>query len=89
MKIEEIHVTNKFEKQYRRLSSKVKKAAQAKELILRDNVFDPRLKTHKLHGKNKEAWAFYITPRSYRITFIFLTSSRVLFLEIGTHDIYR
>ena len=89
MEIEEIRTTSKFEKQYRRLPAKIKKAAQEKEIIFRNNVFDSRLATHKLHGKDKEAWAFYVTPHSYRIKFIFLTPKSVLFLEIGTHSIYK
>lgn len=89
MKIKEIYVSNKFEKQYKRLSAEIKKIAQEKEAIFRNNVFDSRLNTHKLHGKDREAWGFYVTPRSYRIKFVFLTSASVLFLEIGAHDIYK
>lgn len=45
------------------------------------------LKTHKLHGKEKDAYAFWINY-SYRIKFIFLDVESVLFLDIGTHDVY-
>ena len=89
MNVENVRTTSKFEKQYKRLPAKIKTAAQEKEKIFRNNVFDSRLNTHKLHGKDKEAWAFYITPHSYRIKFIFLTAERILFLEIGKHDIYK
>ncbi|MDP3725616.1 MAG: type II toxin-antitoxin system mRNA interferase toxin, RelE/StbE family [bacterium] len=88
MEIKGIKTSGKFRRQYKRLPEKIKKAAQEKENIFRNNVFDFRLNTHKLHGKDKEAWAFYVTPRSYRIKFIFLTAISVLFLEIGKHDIY-
>jgi len=65
-----------------------KKLKCYKECIFRKNPFDKRLKTHKLSGKEKEAWAFRV-DYSYRIKFIFLTKNEVLFLDIGTHDFYK
>lgn len=88
MPIELLKVSNRFERQYGKLSNKVKIAAKKKEPIFLANPFDPRLETHKLHGKDKELWAFSITDK-YRIKFIFLNDRSVLFLEIGTHDIYN
>ena len=87
MEIREIRATRKFERQYRKLPKEITTAAKEKEIIFRRDPFDPRLETHKLHGKEKEAWAFSVT-RSYRIKFIFLAKESVLFLEIGAHDIY-
>lgn len=52
------------------------------------NVFNPTLRAHKLHGKNREAWAFWVNY-IYRIKFIFLTENEVLFLDIETHKIYK
>lgn len=87
MPIELLKVSNKFDRQYRKLSNKVKAAAKKRELLFLANPFDPRLETHKLHGKDKILWSFSITDK-YRIKFIFLNEKSVLFLEIGTHDIY-
>lgn len=84
----EIRTSKVFEKQYKKLSVPVKELAKQKEFVFRANPFDPRLETHKLHGKEKELWAFWIN-RSYRIKFAFLEKGSVLFLEIGTHDIYK
>ena len=84
----EINVTSHFEKNYRKLPKHMKEKAQAKESIFRKNPFDPRLKTHKLLGKEKEVWSFWI-DYSYRIKFIFLTNEKVLLLDVGTHEIYR
>lgn len=78
-----IRTSPKFEKNYRRLPEKVKDKAKEKEQIFRGNPFSPRLKTHKLSGKNKNCWAFWI-DHSYRIKFIFLSKKEVLFLNIGT-----
>jgi len=84
-----IRISPKFERNYRRLSKKIKEKAKEKESIFRDNPFDPRLKTHKLSGRDKECWAFWITY-SIRIKFIFRTSEEVLFLDIGPHPkIYK
>lgn len=88
MRIKIIETSRNFQKQYKKTSRRIKTTAKEKESIFRQNPFDPRLDTHKLQGKEKEAWAFSVT-RSYRIKFIFLTEDSVLFLEIGTHDIYK
>lgn len=88
MMIALVRVSGIFEKQYKKLPKDIKDLAKTRELIFRSNPFDPRLETHKLHGKDREAWAFSIN-KSYRIKFIFLNGGKVLFLEIGTHDIYK
>lgn len=88
MKIEDVRTTGRFEKQYQKLPKIIKESAKEKESILRANPFDPRLDTHKLHGREKEIWAFSIN-RSYRIKFIFINNATVLFIEIGTHKIYK
>ena len=88
MIIKEIKTSPVFEKQYKKLPIKVKELAREKEKIFRVNPFDKQLRTHKLHGKEKELLAFWINFH-YRIKFIFLDSETVLFLEIGTHGIYK
>lgn len=77
-----------FDKAYRKLPAEVKAQAITREIVFRQSPFDSQLKTHKLHGKEKETWAFWINY-SYRIKFIFLSDNEVLFLDIGTHDIYK
>ncbi|MEK7576763.1 MAG: type II toxin-antitoxin system mRNA interferase toxin, RelE/StbE family [Patescibacteria group bacterium] len=88
MTVEKIRVSKLFEKQYKKLPAQIKELAKQKEFVFRANPFDSRLGIHKLHGKEKELWAFWIN-RSYRIKFAFLEKGRVLFLEIGTHEIYK
>ncbi|MCH8986950.1 type II toxin-antitoxin system mRNA interferase toxin, RelE/StbE family [Patescibacteria group bacterium] len=84
----EIRTSPRFEKNYKKLPKRIKEQAKQKERVFRENPFDPRLKTHKLSGKEEGSWAFWIN-NSYRIKFIFLPSEEVLFLDIGTHDIYK
>ncbi|KKS44980.1 hypothetical protein A3B93_00825 [Candidatus Nomurabacteria bacterium RIFCSPHIGHO2_02_FULL_42_24] len=88
MRIREVRITAKFEKNYRKLSQKIKNKAKLRERLFRENTFHPVLNTHKLHGGEKEAWAFWINY-IYRIKFIFLEEEVVLFLDIGTHNIYK
>lgn len=88
MLIEIIKISPIFEKHYKRLPGDIKEKAKNKEKIFRNNPFHSSLKTHKLFGKEKEIWAFWITY-SYRLKFVFLNDEEVLFLDIGTHDIYK
>lgn len=74
-----------FDKRYKKLSLSIKLKAEEKEKVFKDNPFDPRLRTHKLHGKEKEHWAYWIDNK-YRIKFLFLSENRVLYLDVGTHD---
>jgi proteic killer suppression protein len=79
MKIKSIFTHPRFDRSYKRLPKEVKDKTLKKEKIFRENPFDPRLKTHKLHGKEKEAWGFWI-DYNHRIKFIFLNDEEVLFL---------
>lgn len=83
-----IHVDSHFKRNYNKLPQQVKELAKEKEGMFRDDPFDPRLKTHKLHGKEHEVYAFWISYK-YRIKFIFLSNEEVIFIDIGTHKIYR
>ncbi|MBU2109500.1 type II toxin-antitoxin system mRNA interferase toxin, RelE/StbE family [Patescibacteria group bacterium] len=83
-----IKTSTLFEKHYKKLPRNIKNQAEEKEKIFRENPFNLILKTHKLSGKEKESWGFWINY-SYRIKFIFLNDDEVLFLDIGTHDIYK
>jgi len=84
----EIHYSNKFSHEYRKLSLFVKKHAEAKERIFRKNPFNPRLETHKLKGRLKGFWSFSI-DKNYRIIFEFITKQEIWLHSVGTHDIYR
>ncbi|MDO8582109.1 MAG: type II toxin-antitoxin system mRNA interferase toxin, RelE/StbE family [bacterium] len=83
-----IHVTPRFIKSYKKLPTRIQSAAEERRKLFIENPFNPQLKTHKLQGKNHECWSFWVT-REYRIKFIFLQEKEILFLDIGTHDIYQ
>ena len=82
-----IRVTSKFKKSFRKLPKEIQEKAKEKEVLFRENPFNPRLNTHKLHGKYKNFLAFSVVGQ-YRILFSF-TNSSADFINIGTHEIYK
>lgn len=84
----ESKLSNNFRKSFRKLHSRIQEKTAEKISIFEQNPFNPRLDAHKLHGEGQEIWAFSVT-KYYRIKFIFLDPQTALFLDIGTHDIYK
>ena len=84
----EIEYSSHFRNAYQKLTVKVQKNAEQKEKLFRDNPYDSRLKTHKLHGKFKGFHSFTI-DRKKRIVFKFVSPHKVIFLDVGDHDIYQ
>jgi mRNA-degrading endonuclease YafQ of YafQ-DinJ toxin-antitoxin module len=82
-----IFYLKKFIKQYKKLPISIKKQAEEKEEIFRKNPFDPKLKTHKLHGDLKGFLSFSIN-NNIRIIFDFDKNKNARFYTIGNHDIY-
>ena len=83
-----VDYSRKFLKSASRLPTRIVQAVTEKEALFKTTPFHPSLETHKLHGKDKDAWAFSIT-RKYRIKFLFLSPNRALFIDISTHDLYQ
>lgn len=83
-----IRISSQFRRAYKNLPKYVKEKAEEKEKIFRINPFNPRLDTHKLHGKYKDYWAFTIVGQ-YRIIFAFTDKNTVDFVNVGTHEIYK
>jgi mRNA-degrading endonuclease YafQ of YafQ-DinJ toxin-antitoxin module len=54
--------------------------------ILKEDIFDERLKTHKLKGNLRDYYAFSISY-SERIVFKLLEDGGIYFIEIGGHEI--
>ena len=77
-----------FLRQYKKLESDIQQHAESKEQIFRNNPFDMRLKTHKLHGRLSDLWAFSVTNK-IRIAFEFEKNQSFTFHTIGDHDIYE
>jgi len=82
-----IYYHPRFKKSYKKLPPEIKRWAEAGEEIFQQNIFDPKLDTHKLHGKLKNFWSFSIDQK-YRVLFEKIGKD-VVFLDVGNHDIYQ
>ncbi|MFZ5365830.1 MAG: type II toxin-antitoxin system YafQ family toxin [Patescibacteria group bacterium] len=83
-----IYPTSRFKQSFKKLTPKIQKLATEKDEIFRKNAFDPRLRTHKLKGRLKNYWSYWINEE-YRIVFEFVGKDIVLYQDIGTHEIYQ
>ena len=84
----EIEYSPKFARQFKKLPKEAKESALKGEKLFRNDPFDSKLRTHKLHGRLKEYWAFSIS-HNYRIGFTFTDNNLVRFHAVGSHDIYK
>ncbi len=84
----QISYSPRFARHYRKLPLSEKLEIEEREEIFRHNPFDPRLKTHKLHGGYRGYWSFSVS-RSKRIMFELVGQNKVIFINIGDHDIYK
>lgn len=83
-----IFCTPTFEKRFKKLPIFVKRSSAIREKVFRLNPFEAGLKTHKLVGKMGGYWSFSIDFH-YRIVFRFVDKGGVLFVDVGTHAIYK
>lgn len=87
MKVHNIYYHPHFKKFYLGIPKNIQVKADRRMAVFRKDVFNPSLKTHRLHGKLKNQWSFCVDDQ-YRILFIF-DDKDVIFLDIGLHDIYK
>ncbi len=80
--------TPSFVRQFRDLEESLKEEVRQKLVLFRENIRDPSLKTHKLKGRLQGRFSFSVNYR-YRIVFCYDDSSKVVFLDVGDHDVYR
>ncbi len=83
-----IYYSSKFKREYKKLPPSVKKETEKQEVLFRKNPFDSQLGTHKLKGRLKDFWAFWIDSR-HRIIFEFRDNDTVWFHSAGDHSIYE
>ena len=80
-----VFLSTKFQKRFKKQTEAIRRAAREQEQIFLKDPHHSQLETHKLHGEDKEIWAYSVTRR-IRIKFVFITSDIVMYLDIGTHD---
>ncbi|MBU6415306.1 type II toxin-antitoxin system mRNA interferase toxin, RelE/StbE family [Patescibacteria group bacterium] len=83
-----IFYSTKFDREYKKLPRNIKMIAEEKEIVFRNNPFDRKLDAHKLSGRLKGYWAFWLDQK-YRIIFEFADKRTVWFHSVGDHSIYR
>lgn len=84
----EIEYSSHFKRAYQKLDIAIQKKVERKETLFRKDPFSTTLETHKLHGKIKEFYSFSIDSK-FRIVFKFITSKKVIFLDVGDHGVYK
>ena len=80
-----IFYSSGFLRSFKRLPLEIQNIYRSKEEIFRQDQFDPRLRTHKLKGRNE--WSFLVTYK-IRVIFIFVKDD-ILLVNVGDHSIYR
>ena len=79
-----------FEKKFAKYKSKLtdseRQRLKQRLAIFKEDVFDKRLKTHKLKGELSAYHAISIS-HSDRLVFQVLSDGGVYFIEVGDHDI--
>lgn len=82
----EVELSSQFKRAFRKLRPEIQRKAVDKMRIFKESGGrDSRLRIHKLHGRKRDEWAYSI-DYSYRISFVFIGSNKVLYLNTGTHD---
>ena len=79
--------TARFLKSAKQLPRSILKKLTERDIYFRTDCFDPRLHTHKLHGRFKGLWA-YSVDFHYRVIFIFRDQKTVIYYDVGSHHIY-
>lgn len=77
-----------FLRDFKRLPPDVQTEAKEKISLFTNPHNHERLKVHKLKGKLREFYSFSVTY-SHRIVFSYESSNSVVFVAIGTHDVYK
>lgn len=84
----EIYYSPGFERSIKKINYKLKDLVRLKQAVFKDDCFDPSLDTHKLHGKLNNFWSFSINNK-IRVVFEFLDKNKIVFIDIGSHSIYK
>ena len=87
-KISKVVYSSHFEKNFKHLQSRIKRLALKKDKLFRQNPFHSSLETHKLGGKFEGTWTYSIN-RDFRVHFYFLSDDVVVYVNVGTHEIYK
>jgi plasmid maintenance system killer protein len=77
-----------FVRQFNKLEEDLQKETLEKIELLKNSSNHNLLKVHKLHGKLKENYSFYVNYK-IRVVFMWEDKSEIILLAIGDHDLYK
>lgn len=77
-----------FIREFRKLPTDVQEEAKEKIESFKESENHERLRVYKLKGKLKDFYSFSVTY-SHRIVFAYENKQTVVFIAIGSHDIYK
>jgi len=84
----EISYKATFVRQYDKLDEGLQREVLEKIELLKDKDNHSLLKVHKLHGRLKKNYSFYVNYK-IRAVFMWEGSEKAILLAIGDHDIYK
>lgn len=79
--------SSRFVRSVKQISADLQQKIDERIRTLEAYPFHASLKTHKLHGKHSECWAFRVTG-DYRVIFRFHEKGVVLLEALVSHDDY-
>lgn len=86
--VRKVLYSSRFEKSFGYLPLRIRELALKKDKLFREDPFHSSLETHKLSGKFKGTWAYSVN-KDFRVHFYFLNEETVIYVNIGTHEIYK
>lgn len=84
----EISYKATFIRQFNKLDKNLQEEVLQKIDLFKDRKNHDLLKVHKLHGKFKDSYSFYVNYK-IRIVFMWENNDEAVLLVIGDHDIYN
>lgn len=82
----DVSFERKFEKYKKRLTEKERIKLREKFKIFKEDIFDKRLKTHKLKGRLGDYYALSLSYQD-RLVFKIIDDDSVYLIEIGSHNV--
>ena len=86
--IRRVDTSARFEKEFSRLPKHIQQLTHKKDALFRQDAFHRSLETHKLGGALRDDWAYSVN-KHYRVHFYFVDDHTVVYISIGTHEIYK
>lgn len=88
MIVKNVYYGGNFLKRFNKLPLEIKRLANSKVEIFKNNPLHPSLRLHMLKGRFAGVWSITLT-KNYRIIFERKANGDILFISIGCHDIYK